>query len=550
MQTKKEDSMNRREFLAPAAAAAAFTIVPRHVLGGPGYVPPSDKVALAHIGCGTEGTRELVTGLIQNEQIQIVAVCDPVKDGTNYLDWSRNGIRDSIRRLLEDPTLGSGLPGDSRRPGSVSADRREVLRQDQGASNYKVAAYADFRELLEKEKDIDAVKIMTPDHLHAAIALAAMNKGKGVAVHKPLANRMNEAKLIIETARKTKVATHFLAWGWSTREQDCSQDQRGVIGPLREVHNWTDRPVWQQFTEIPTERPPVPEGFDWQMWLGPERDRPYHPDYTHMVFRSWYDFGGGCIADVGIYSLWPVFTALNLGPPISARAWATHTCNDHGHVANPVENDFAFPTASTIQFQYAARADMARHGCVLVRRRHATAHSRIGRGRRGDSARGHAVGRRQRKDPDRRSGGARLITAKGVEPLFPEDAAAKGAPERAGARGAEVRAKPVTPAARTSGCRPSREDAPSPGNFLNAGPISETVCLAAVALRAGRQKSGVRVYPRADQAAIRQREHEDHQCSRSEQVPDSRLSAGMGAVRRSASSRGRRHVRQGDVKHG
>ena len=105
------DSMNRRDFLAPAAASAAFTLVPRHVLGGPGYVAPSDKVALAHIGCGTEGTRELVTGLIQNEQIQIVAVCDPVKDGTNYLDWGKYGTRNNIRKLLEDPNYGAGVHG-------------------------------------------------------------------------------------------------------------------------------------------------------------------------------------------------------------------------------------------------------------------------------------------------------------------------------------------------------------------------------------------------------------------------------------------------------
>src|ERR1039458_10801390 len=94
------NDMKRREFLAPAAAAAAFTLVPRHVLGGPGYIAPSDKVVLAHIGCGSEGTRELVTGLIQDPQVQIVAVCDPVKDSTDYLDWSADGIRNSVRRVL------------------------------------------------------------------------------------------------------------------------------------------------------------------------------------------------------------------------------------------------------------------------------------------------------------------------------------------------------------------------------------------------------------------------------------------------------------------
>ena len=103
-------NIKRRNFVG-AAATGVFSIVPRHALGGPGYVAPSDKITMAHIGCGTEGTRELVTGLIQDPQVQIVAVCDPVKNATNYLDWSKNGIRDSIRRLLEEPGFNEGVPG-------------------------------------------------------------------------------------------------------------------------------------------------------------------------------------------------------------------------------------------------------------------------------------------------------------------------------------------------------------------------------------------------------------------------------------------------------
>ena len=99
----------------------------------------------------------------------------------------------------------------------------------------------------------------------------------------------------------------------------AEQIKAGVIGPLREVHNWTNRPVWPQYTEISKDRPPVPKGFDWDLWLGPTLDRPYHPNYTHTVFRGWYDFGGGSMADMGIYSLWPVFTALDLDAPASAR---------------------------------------------------------------------------------------------------------------------------------------------------------------------------------------------------------------------------------------
>jgi len=109
---------------------------------------------------------------------------------------------------------------------------------------------------------------------------------------------------------------------------------------------------------VPEERPPVPKGFDWQLWLGPERDRPYHPCYTHTVFRGWYDFGGGSFADMGIYSLWPVFDVLRLGSPASAEALATHTCEIVGNVSRVRRNDVAYPTASMQRFQFAACGDL------------------------------------------------------------------------------------------------------------------------------------------------------------------------------------------------
>src|SRR3974390_535778 len=185
-----QDNMKRREFLAPAAAGLALTIVPRHVLGGPGYVAPSDKITLAYIGCGTQGTRELAR-LIANPDVQITRVCDPVKDGTNYIDWDKTGIRDSVRKVLDDPGWGEGVTG-------IRAGRdmaKEIIEtyyaKKRAKDNFHgVASYADFRELLEKEKDLDSVKIMTPDHLHATISIAAMKKKKHVLMHKPLANRV------------------------------------------------------------------------------------------------------------------------------------------------------------------------------------------------------------------------------------------------------------------------------------------------------------------------------------------------------------------------
>ncbi len=272
-------AVSRRKFmLTGGAAAAAFAIVPRHVLGGPGFVAPSERITLAYIGCGTQGLREML-GLLTMPEVQIVAVCDPVKDGHHYVDWSKDGLRASIASALGRPDWRRNAPGI---PGGreVAKEIVETIYAKQRAKEkFKgCVAYADFRELLEKEKDVNAVKIMTPDHLHATVAIAAMKKGKHVVLHKPLANRLHEARLVIETARQTKVATHFLpaSDGGFIRTIKAWIDD-GAIGPLREIHNWSNRPVWPQYPTIPTDTPPTPEGFDWTLWLGPSLDRPYHP---------------------------------------------------------------------------------------------------------------------------------------------------------------------------------------------------------------------------------------------------------------------------------
>jgi len=183
-----------------------------------------------------------------------------------------------------------------------------------GRESFKgCSTYVDFRELLEKEKDVTAVKVMTPDHTHAPISLAALKKGMNVIVHKPLANRLMEARAVIETARAKKLATHFMpASEGASQKQALEMVKNGAIGTLREIHNWSMRPMWPQFPTLPRETLPVPAGFDWTLWLGPALDRPYHPNYTHTNFRGWYEFGGGSIADMGHYSLWPIFQILDL----------------------------------------------------------------------------------------------------------------------------------------------------------------------------------------------------------------------------------------------
>lgn len=349
-----ESKINRRQFIGSAATASlAFTIVPRHVLGGNNFVAPSDKLTIAYIGCGTQGMREM-TELITNPKIKIVSVCDPNKLSTDYIDWSANGIRDSIRKVLGDSTWGEkfdGIPGGR----DIGQDFVEKYYAKDKGSKYKgCSSYVDFREQLEKENDIDAVKIMTPDHLHSYISIAAMKKGKHVVIHKPIGNRMHEAKLTIETARQTGVGTHLLAWS-IRKGNDLVKKwiQEGAIGNLKEIHNWSYRPVWPQWDMIPKDTPPVPDGLDWDLWLGPEQDRPYHPNYTHCVFRGWYDFGGGSIADMGHYSLWPMFMTLGINAaPLSAEAYSTTTRQVVDHVSKPVVNDVAFPYSCIVRFKF------------------------------------------------------------------------------------------------------------------------------------------------------------------------------------------------------
>lgn len=355
-----QPSLSRRQFIAGGAAATTFTIVPRHVLGGPGYVPPSEKITLACIGFGTQAIRE-IGGILASPEVQIVAMCDVEKDGSNYLEWSKGEVRDTIRRLIDNPTWREGsnhVPG-GRDVGKEIVDAYYAKQRDR-AQFKGCATYTDFRELLEKEKDVTAVKVMTPDHTHGTISLAALKKGLNVIVHKPLANRLLEARAVIETARAKNIATHFQpASEGASQKQALEMVKNGAIGTLREIHNWSMRPVWPQFPTVPTERPPVPDGFDWTLWLGPSLDRPYHPDYTHTNFRGWYEFGGGSIADMGHYSLWPIFQLLGLDSPISVESTPSHVATSSDQVCRRIKNDYSFPTACTVRMRFAPKGDRA-----------------------------------------------------------------------------------------------------------------------------------------------------------------------------------------------
>ena len=353
--------INRRKFLkVSAASTAAVSIVPRHVLGGPGNVAPSEKITVALIGCGTQGLSEL-PGLLATPEVQVVAVCDPNKESNDYIEWGPDSLRRSLATALGRPDWRRSLGGC---PGGREVGREVVelyYANQRAADKFKgCAVFTDFRELLDKATDIDAVKIMTPDHLHATIAIAAMRKGKRVLMHKPMANRVREARLVVETARQTKVATHFLpASPGEEVRRVAGWIKDGAIGTLREIHNWSNRPVWPQYATLPTDQPPLPRDFDWDLWLGPSLPRPYHPHYTHAVFRGWYEFGGGPIADMGHYSLWPVFQEFELDAPFSVESTPSHACAITGNVSRRIRNDYSFPLACTIQFKFAAKANRA-----------------------------------------------------------------------------------------------------------------------------------------------------------------------------------------------
>ena len=395
--------LSRRQLMRAGGAATAFTIVPRHVLGGAGFVAPSEKITLACIGFGTQAIRE-IGGILASPDVQVVAVCDVEKDGVNYLEWGKNQIRDGIRRLIGNPAW---REGSEHTPGGRDVGKEVVetyYAKQRGKEQYKgCATYADFRELLDKEKDVTAVKVMTPDHTHAAISIAALKKGMNVIVHKPLANRLLEARAVIEAARSRKIATHFMpASEGAGQKQAVDMIKNGAIGTLREIHNWSMRPMWPQFPTLPTDTPPVPAGFDWTLWLGPSTDRPYHPNYTHTNFRGWYEFGAGSIADMGHYSLWPIFQLLDLDSPTSVESTPSHVSTVFGRNLPPDQQRLLVPRRLHDPHEVRAEGRASGPGHLLVRRRHQAARARGAHGRgQGTAGRRHDVRRRQGEDPGR-----------------------------------------------------------------------------------------------------------------------------------------------------
>src|SRR6516162_2870971 len=355
--------ISRRRFLDQAATAAiGFSIVPRRVLGGAGYTPPSDRVNIAFIGVGAQGLRVMLRFLSQPD-VQGVAVCDAAATAANYPQWDTHEFCKSVRKLLgvdsgwdwlspDEPVelthalkVTGGVAG--RDPCQKIVDGYYSAQQRSG--HYSgCAAYSDFRELLEKQQDIDAVVVCTTDNLHAAVSAAAMKKGKHVFCQKPLTHTIYEARRLAEIARETGVATQIAVANQASEATRllCEWIWSGAIGPVREVANWSSRPYWPQGIERPKETESVPEGLDWDLWLGPAPTRPFNRVYLPFSWRGWTDFGCGALGDMGSYSFDTIFRVLKLGAPVSVEASSTD------------RYDETYPMASIIHFAFPARGDM------------------------------------------------------------------------------------------------------------------------------------------------------------------------------------------------
>src|SRR5882762_7516694 len=354
---------SRRKFLGQSAATAiGVSIVPRYVLGGPGYVPPSDKINMAFIGVGAQGLR-VMFHFLKEPDVQGVAVCDPNKGSADHPQWEPHEFCKSVRKLLGVETGWDWLSPDQpiqlthtlKVTGGMAG--REPCQQivnayygSQKASGMYggCAAYSDFRELLEKQKDLDAVVVCTTDNLHAAVSAAAIKKRKHVFCQKPLTHTIYEARRIAEIAEETGVATQIAVGNQASESTRllCEWIWDGAIGPVREVHNWSSRPFWPQGVEHPKETEPVPEGLDWDLWLGPAPPRPFNHAYLPFVWRGWSDFGCGALGDMGSYSFDTIFRVLKLEAPLSVEASSSERFEE------------TYPVASIVDYNFAARADM------------------------------------------------------------------------------------------------------------------------------------------------------------------------------------------------
>lgn len=314
----KKPKIDRRSFVKHSAVAAGgFMIVPRYVLGGAGYTAPSDRLNIAAVGAGGKGDSNIRAAVLwdkenQTYQENVVALCDV--DDVN--------AKNSYERFP------------------------------------KAKRYKDFRVMLqEMEKDIDAVIVSTPDNMHALAALPFMKAGKHVYVEKPLTHDVYEARTLTRAAEKYKVVTQMGNQGSSGDgiRQISEWIDLGVIGAIREVHCWTNRPVWPQGLPRPTGTHAIPDTLDWDLWLGGAPMQDYHPEFVPFSWRGWWDFGTGALGDMACHVMDPAFKALKLRYPDAVEAT---TVVQYQKMWNRADYSASCPQASIIHYDFPAREGM------------------------------------------------------------------------------------------------------------------------------------------------------------------------------------------------
>jgi predicted dehydrogenase len=372
---KTEDGVSRRTFVRSAAmAGAGVTIVPRHVLGR-GFQAPSDTVNIATVGIGGMGGTNTRNLMSQN----IVAVCDvdPGLVETRLATYKKDQARMQAATSPPAPQrerTGAQVEANGRRPPQNTLDN---LTRFLDVQLPRVQRYMDYRVMLEKQKDIDAVVVATPDHMHATIGSAAMDIGKHVYVQKPLCWSVQEARHLAQKAKATGVVTQMGNQGHSTDGARLGYEYitGGAIGDIREVHVWTNRPLgyWPQGVPRPAPLPPqnaqrplpwngpgvetrfaaalagnypVPDGMAWDLFLGVAPPVDYHPIYHPGSWRGWVDWGQGALGDMGAHLIDHPFWSLNLGMPTAIETLSTPF------------NGVCYPEATKTYYDFAARGSM------------------------------------------------------------------------------------------------------------------------------------------------------------------------------------------------
>ena len=296
---------SRRAILKKAAlATAAFTIVPRHVLGGPGFVAPSDRVHVGVVGVGGRG-KENVKELLKLKDVVITSIADPAES------WD-------LAKFYYKGTAGR-------------APVAELITSHYAAndSSYKISLHEDFRQMLAQQPELDAVLCATPDHNHAFVSIQSMKAGKHVYCEKPLTHNVWEARLVAKIAAETGVATQMGNQGHANEmiRQTVEWIRDGVIGKVREVHAWAAGSRWNPELIGKPSSQPIPTGLNWDLWLGTREPWDFNPALAPVAWRDFWPFGLGNLGDIGCHDLDSAVWALNLKSPKTVEVQAVGNMN-------------------------------------------------------------------------------------------------------------------------------------------------------------------------------------------------------------------------------